>query len=83
MPGIRSRLPVRFGTQKLWMTSRDIVLSTTGTPTGMCSSFGVLTRSDGLTSWYWNSHHHWWPTTSIVTAPGPEGDVSPRPATML
>jgi hypothetical protein len=33
-PGIRSFLPCRFGTQKLWITSSDSSVTTTGLPIG-------------------------------------------------
>ena len=66
-PGIRSCLPCRFGTQKLWITSgersvephrpadRDVEL--VGGGDDACSASGPGTRT---------SHHHWWPVTSIV-----------------
>ena len=40
-PGIRSFLPCRFGTQKLWITSTERSVSSTGRPTGMWISFAV------------------------------------------
>src|SRR5207247_9130928 len=42
-PGMRSRLPCRLGTQKLWMTSRDVSSSVTGRPTGKWISLAVVT----------------------------------------
>src|SRR5256885_3384965 len=58
-PGMRSSLPARLGTQKLWMTSLDWRLMCTGTPTGRGSSFAVRTIFDGSDELYWTSHHHW------------------------
>ena len=45
-PGIRSFVPLRFGTQRLWITSSDFKVKTTGRPTGTCSSLAVLKVSD-------------------------------------
>ena len=45
-PGIRSILPCRFGTQKLWITSVESRSNATGRPTGMWISLAVVTRSE-------------------------------------
>ena len=57
-PGIRSRLPLRLGGQKLWMTSVETSSTTTGRPTGMWISLAVVTQCCGSESRYWTSHHH-------------------------
>ena len=49
-PGIRSFLPCRFGTQKLWITSSACSVMTTGRPTGTCSSLAVVKMRDGSAS---------------------------------
>src|SRR6266852_5263581 len=62
--GMRSVLPARRGTQKLWSVSaersvRKVGVGCAGSLTGMCSSFAVTTFSDG----YRYSHQNWWPMT--------------------
>ena len=59
LPGVASRLPPRPGTQKLWITSTLPISRLTGRPAGRWRSLAVTIPSSG----YWNSHHHWWPTT--------------------
>lgn len=44
-PGIMSVLPARFGTQTLWLTSAEPRNSSTGSPTGRCSSFADVTAA--------------------------------------
>ncbi len=61
--GKTSRLPANCGSQKLWMTSYAPILSETVRPTGTCNSLAVVRLYSG----YRNSHHHWWPTTSMVS----------------
>ena len=46
--GSRSSLPCSSGTQKLWMTSADVSRSSTGSPTGMCSSLATVTPCVGV-----------------------------------
>src|ERR1700722_4066035 len=62
--GIRSVLPARRGTQKLWSVSaessvRKVGVGCAGSLTGMCSSFAVTTPSEG----YRYSHQKWCPIT--------------------
>jgi hypothetical protein len=45
-PGIRSFLPCRLGTQRLWITSSDFSVTTTGRPTGTCISLAVSNMRD-------------------------------------
>ena len=78
-PGIMSRLPWRLGTQKLWITSVDCRSNWTVRPTGMWISLAVVTIRLGSASWYWTSHHHWWPVTRIVRASGSASAWIARP----
>src|SRR5690242_12747914 len=66
-PGIRSRLPWILGAQKLWITSAELVSNTTGTPTGTWISFAVVTVKSACGFGYCTSHHHWCPTTLMLT----------------
>ena len=59
--GTTSRLPPSWGIQNEWMTSGAFRRKSTTRPAGRCSSLAVATPSAG----YLNSHHHWWPATSI------------------
>src|SRR6476646_10947901 len=64
-PGIRSCLPARLVTQRLWITSLERRMIRVGTPTGTCSSLAVRRIFDGSDELYWTSHHHWLPVTVI------------------
>src|ERR1700722_7990335 len=70
--GIRSVLPARRGTQKLWSVSaesrvRKVGVGCAGSLAGMCSSLAVTTFSDG----YRYSHQYWWPiTVTSMALPG-------------
>jgi hypothetical protein len=68
MPGMRSRLDRKSGTQNEWLTSLLTSRSCTGRPTGTTISgprpgSPVTTTSS---SRYTNCHDHWNPTTSIL-----------------
>jgi cytochrome c oxidase subunit II len=54
LPGSRSCFPASLGTQKLWMTSFDVIATNTGCPTGMWISLAVVMFFPG----YVTSHHH-------------------------
>ena len=62
-PGSTSCLIRKSGTKKLWITSSEIIRSTTARPTGTCSS--LISR---LPSGCWSFHIHCLPTTSIRNA---------------
>src|SRR5919197_5856105 len=47
------------------MTSCDVSSSSTGCPTGRCSSLAVVTIWLGTEASYSTSHHHWCPVTLI------------------
>src|SRR4051794_7423163 len=64
-PGMRSCLPARLGSQKLWITSLERRMMRVGTPTGTCSSLAVRREFDGSDELYWTSHHHCLPVTVI------------------
>src|SRR2546428_32043 len=68
--GRRSFLPASRGAHRLWITSAERVLTSTGRPTGTWISLAVRTRSAGAESQYSTSHHHWCPVTSTVRASG-------------
>ena len=57
-PGIRSFLPARLGTQKLWMTSSARRLISTGRPTGTWSSLAVAKVRAGSFGSYRASHQN-------------------------
>jgi len=42
LPGTRSILPIRFGVQKLWMTSAERSSTRSGRPTGTWISLAVV-----------------------------------------
>lgn len=65
LPGTRSCLPARRGTQKEWITSTDSIVTYTGCPAGMCISLAVTTSISG----YWTSNQNWCPMTRTSRAP--------------
>ena len=44
--GTASRLPFSLGTQKLWITSREVIVSATSRPAGMTRSLAVTMSSN-------------------------------------
>ena len=83
-PGIRSCLPARFGTQKLWITSFECSSNAHRPPDRKVE---LVRRGEPCSapreSWYWTSHHHWWPVTRIVQRVFVGSRASERPADAL
>jgi hypothetical protein len=67
-PGTASFLPLSAGIQNEWITSSEVIASSTFCPAGITRSLAVVTSaSPSPFVSYSNPHHHWWPTTSTVT----------------